>query len=153
MRDKDAVQTALIMADLCAYHKSQGKSLYDALLHLFSKYGYYCEGLYSLTCKGKDGKSQMAAILSKLRNHPLTNIGGKKVIVIEDYLTGERRDLINGTITLLPLPTSNVIKIRLDDDSWFCVRPSGTEAKMKLLDGSEKLEQMMQSVVKHIESS
>lgn len=161
VRDKDAVQTALIMADACASCKSEGKSLYDVLLQLYETYGYYCENLYSMTCRGKDGMKKMAAILSSLRNRPLTEVAGKKVIAIEDYLSGERRDVRIGKTVPLTLPKSDVIKFQLEDDSWFCVRPSGTEPKLKIYfgvrgtsleDGKRKLALVQESVIAQIET-
>lgn len=135
VRDKDAVQTALFMADVCAYHKSLGNSIYDALLQLFAIYGYYCEDLVSMTFKGKEGIEIISDILSRLRTHPLTEISGYKVIAIEDYLAGERLLVQSGKIAPLTLPSSDVVKVQLEDGSWFCVRPSGTEPKLKIYFG------------------
>lgn len=135
VRDKDAVQAALFMADVCAFHKAEGRSLYDALLQLFATYGYYMEDLHAITCRGRDGMAAMASILSRLRSRPLTEIAGKKVTVVEDYLAGERRDVALGTTALLTFPKTDALKYVLDDASWFCVRPSGTEPKIKLYVG------------------
>jgi phosphoglucomutase len=161
VRDKDAVQAALFMADACAFHKSEGRSLYDVLLQLFATYGYYMEDLHAMTCKGKDGMAKMASILSHLRSRPLTEIAEKKVTAVEDYLAGERRDVAAGTTALLTFPQTDTLKYVLDDDSWFCVRPSGTEPKIKLYFGvkgasleeaGKKLAALKQAVVHLLEN-
>ncbi|MDA5108934.1 phospho-sugar mutase [Brevibacillus thermoruber] len=161
VRDKDAVQAALFMADACAFHKSEGRSLYDALLQLFATYGYYMEDLHAMTCKGKDGMANMASILSHLRSRPLTEISGKKVTAVEDYLAGERRDVAAGTTALLTFPKTDTLKYVLDDESWFCVRPSGTEPKIKLYfgvkgasleDAEKKLAALKQAVAHLLEN-
>jgi len=135
VRDKDAVQAALFIADACACHKAEGRSLYDALLQLYDRYGYYREDLHAITCRGKDAMAAMVSTLSRLRSRPLTEIAGKKVAVVEDYLTGERRNIALGITDLLTLPKTDALKYVLDDASWFCVRPSGTEPKIKLYVG------------------
>lgn len=162
VRDKDAVQAALIMADVCASCKSQGKTIYDALLQLFQKYGFHYEGLHSTTYKGKEGMKKIAKIMFLFRNHPLTEISGKKVIAVEDYLSSVSKDMQTGKIAPLTLPTSDVVKVKLEDGSWFCVRPSGTESKLKIYfgvkvdsleDGRQRLARIKQSVLNHIETA
>ncbi|MBS4200507.1 phospho-sugar mutase [Bacillus sp. FJAT-49732] len=131
VRDKDAVQTAVFAAEVAAYYKMQGKSLYDGLIELFEKYGYYKESLRSLTLKGKDGAEQIAGILETFRNDPPKEVNGIAVAAIEDYETSESLDVASGTKTAIELPKSNVLKFKLADGSWFCLRPSGTEPKAK----------------------
>ncbi|MCR2822906.1 phospho-sugar mutase [Lederbergia panacisoli] len=131
VRDKDAVQAAVFAAEVAAFYKMQGKSLYDGLMELFEKYGYYKESLRSLTLKGKDGAEQIAGIIETFRNDPPKEVNGIAVTTIEDYGTSESLDVANGVKTTIELPKSNVLKFKLADGSWFCVRPSGTEPKAK----------------------
>ncbi|MFV8829243.1 phospho-sugar mutase [Alkalihalobacterium sp. APHAB7] len=131
VRDKDAVQACLLAAEMATYYKSRGMSLYDGLMEVFSKYGFYQEGLESLTLKGKAGVEQIQSILAHFRANPLHKIGGMKVIVAEDYHTQERSFLVENRREALTLPVSNVLKYTLEDGSWICMRPSGTEPKIK----------------------
>ncbi|MGG1664129.1 phospho-sugar mutase [Brevibacillus sp. NRS-1366] len=162
VRDKDAVQTALIIADVCAFYKTQGKTIHDALLQLFETYGFYDEGLHSLTFKGKEGMKKIRNIMTLFRSRPLTEMSGKKVIAIEDYLAGTRKEMQTGIIVPLSLPTSDVVKVQLEGESWFCVRPSGTEPKLKIYfgvkgdsleDGKQKLAHIRQFVLNYIETA
>ncbi|MFZ2462453.1 MAG: phospho-sugar mutase [Caldibacillus thermoamylovorans] len=131
VRDKDAVQAAIFAAEVAAFYKAQGKSLYDALIEIFEKYGYYKEALSSLTLKGKDGAEQIANILEEFRSNPPKEIAGIRVTAVEDYKASIRKQLSNGKLNPISLPKSNVLKYFLEDGSWFCVRPSGTEPKCK----------------------
>lgn len=160
VRDKDAIQAALVMADLCAHYKAQGKSVYDVLLLMYQKYGYYLEDLVSFHTQGADREKKSEAILAHFRSLPFTQIIDKKILAIEDYVSGERKDLRTGETLVLSLPQTNAIKIQLEEDIWFCIRPSGTESKIKLYFGvkgtswneSKKvLEQLKEAVVKEIE--
>lgn len=128
-RDKDAIQATLLATEVCAFYKEKGMSLYEALLSLFEKYGYYQEGLRSLTLKGKSGAERIQQTLTSFRNEPLLEIGGQKVIKQEDYLEGIRTT--EKGKENIDLPKSNVLKYFLEDDSWVCLRPSGTEPKIK----------------------
>ncbi|WP_307893737.1 phospho-sugar mutase [Bacillus swezeyi] len=130
-RDKDAVQAALLAVEVCAFYKKEGKSLYDGLMELYKTFGYYREGLKSLTLKGKEGAEQIAAILSSFRKQPPLSIAGKDVMSAEDYLIGKRTLLKENKEETIDLPKSNVLKYFLEDGSWFCLRPSGTEPKVK----------------------
>ncbi|KAF0996210.1 phospho-sugar mutase [Geobacillus sp. TFV-3] len=159
VRDKDAVQAAVLAAEVCAFYKKQGLSLYEALLQLFDQYGYYCEGQRSLTLKGKEGAEAIAAILASFRQQPPVEAAGKKVTVIEDYKTKERTNTLTGEKTAIDLPTSNVLKYILEDGSWFCLRPSGTEPKMKayfgvkgtsLEDSEERLARLTEAVMQRV---
>ncbi|GIN70623.1 phosphomannomutase [Bacillus sp. J14TS2] len=131
VRDKDAVQAAVFVAEIAAYYKLQGKSLYDGLLEIFGKYGFYQESLQSLTLKGKDGAEQIAGIVDSFRQEPPQSIGGVRVAVLEDYAISEAVNVQTGEKTQIELPKSNVLKFKLGDGSWFCLRPSGTEPKIK----------------------
>lgn len=135
VRDKDAVQACVFAAEAAAYYKSQGKSLYDALQDIFKQYGYYREGLESLTLKGIRGKEEIEAILADFRSNPPAEMAGSSVRVIEDYQLSEHIDTVSGKKETITLPKSNVLKYRLEDDSWFCLRPSGTEPKIKFYFG------------------
>ncbi|MGK5509614.1 phospho-sugar mutase [Brevibacillus formosus] len=135
VRDKDAVQTALLIADMCAYYKSQHKSLDDTLNDLFNRYGHYAEELISFTCKGGDGMQKISATMSSLRSQPPAQIASHPIIAIEDYASGIRTDCQTRTSTPLTLPASDTIKYFFHDHSWVCVRPSGTEPKIKIYIG------------------
>ncbi|MBP3040632.1 phospho-sugar mutase [Bacillaceae bacterium Marseille-Q3522] len=131
VRDKDAVQAAIFAAEVAAYYKAQGKSLYDGLIDIFEKYGYYKESLQSLTLKGKDGAEQIANILTTFRQDPPKEIAGIQVVSIEDYQSGKKTNLLHASEEEIALPKSNVLKFHLEDGSWFTLRPSGTEPKVK----------------------
>lgn len=135
VRDKDAVQTCLLIAETAAYYKAKDMNLNDALLAIFEEYGYYKEGLESLTFEGKAGVEKIAAILEDLRSNPPVEMAGKKVLVREDYLSSERVLVDQGKQETINLPTSNVLKYKLEGGAWFCIRPSGTEPKVKFYFG------------------
>lgn len=134
VRDKDAVQAALLTAEAAAYYKSQGSSLHAQLQNLYKKIGYYRESLRSITIPGEKGAETIGLLLASLRNAPPADLAGVKVEAIEDYDTGiiQSRD---GEQRPTGLPKSNVLKFRLEDGSWCCVRPSGTEPKCKFYIG------------------
>lgn len=133
VRDKDAVQSAIFAAEVAAYYKAQGKTLYEGLIDIFEKYGYYKESLRSLTLKGKEGAEQIAHIMSSFRKQPLHEFAGLEVVAVEDYAVSKRWE--RGIEKSLHLPRSNVLKYELANGSWFCVRPSGTEPKAKFYFG------------------
>lgn len=130
VRDKDAVQAALLGTEAAAFYKKQKKSLYDALIAIYEEYGYFLEGLRSMTLKGKDGAELIQKTLASFRENPLTDIGGFKVTAVDDYLTSIRTHA-DGTSSTIQLPKSNVLKYYLEDGTWICLRPSGTEPKVK----------------------
>ncbi|MEH7523952.1 phospho-sugar mutase [Bacillus sp. JJ1503] len=133
-RDKDAVQAALLASEAAAFYKKKGMTLYEGLLSLFEQYGYFLEGLESITLKGKEGAQQIQEILASFRTNPLNQVAGIKVAAVEDYLTGVRTEG-NGDQSSISLPKSNVIKYHFEDGTWICLRPSGTEPKMKFYFG------------------
>ncbi|MFO1442710.1 phospho-sugar mutase [Bacillus sp. Bva_UNVM-123] len=133
-RDKDAVQAAILATEAAAFYKKKGMSLYDALLSLFEQYGYFLEGLRSLTLKGKEGTELIQQTLTSFRENPIKQLGELKVTVIEDYLLKSRRKM-NGETETIELPKSNVIKYYFEDGTWICLRPSGTEPKIKFYFG------------------
>jgi phosphoglucomutase len=140
VRDKDAVQAALLATEVCAYYKKQGMSLYEGLMQVFKKYGFYQEGLRSLTLKGKEGAETIQRILASFRQEPITTLGALTLSTSEDYLTSIR--VIANREQKIDLPKSNVLKYTFTDGSWVCLRPSGTEPKVKFYFGvnSDSLE-------------
>lgn len=132
-RDKDAVQAALLATEVCAYYKQKGLSLYEGMMQVFEEYGYYQEGLRSLTLKGKEGAEQIQRILASFRSEPLTKLGDLTTATSEDYLTSIR--VSSKGEEKIDLPKSNVLKYTFEDGSWVCLRPSGTEPKIKFYFG------------------
>lgn len=123
-RDKDAVVASVLICEAAAYYKRQGKTLIDVLEELYQQFGYYREALASRTLKGKDGLAQIKALMEAFRSNPPKEIGGVRVSEVLDYSQG-----LDG------LPKENVLKFLLNDGSWFCLRPSGTEPKIKFYFG------------------
>lgn len=132
VRDKDAVIAATLIAEMALYYKTQGKNLAQALHDLFEKYGYYKENLISITMEGKDGQEQIATMITNLRENMPKEVNGVRVAVSEDYKLSKHVDYLVGTSADIDLPKSNVLKFILEDNSWFVVRPSGTEPKVKI---------------------
>ncbi|RWU08807.1 phospho-sugar mutase [Anoxybacillus flavithermus] len=158
-RDKDAIQAAVLVVEVCAFYKKQGLSLYEALMRLFEQYGYYQEGLRTLTLKGKEGAERIESLLATFRSEPPTIVANQRVVIREDYKTSERVHMETGERENIDLPKSNVLKYVLEDGSWFCVRPSGTEPKMKfyfgvkgqtLTEAKTKLEQLETAVMERV---
>ncbi|QNG59882.1 phospho-sugar mutase [Bacillus sp. PAMC26568] len=158
-RDKDAVQAALLSVEVAAYYKKQGKTLYQGLLDIFEQYGFYREGLESLTLKGKEGAEQIQSILASFRSNPPEMMGDKKIVTIEDYKAGTRYYTETKTTEEITLPSSNVLKYYLEDGSWFCLRPSGTEPKAKfyfgvkgdtLAESEQKLSEVTAALMKKV---
>ncbi|GGF31019.1 phosphomannomutase [Halobacillus andaensis] len=133
-RDKDAVQATVLAAEVAAYWKSKGKTLLEALEDLYKKHGYFLEDLQSLTMEGKTGSEKIEKIMNDFRQNPLSKAGGLEVIAVEDYTTSQRKKK-DGTLETIQLPKANVLKFILENDSWFCLRPSGTEPKIKFYYG------------------
>ncbi|WP_089607693.1 phospho-sugar mutase [Bacillus cereus] len=134
-RDKDAVQSVLFACEVAAYYKSQGKTLYDGLLEVFEKYGFFREDLVSLTLKGKDGAEKIQEMMATFRENPPKEVAGLTVVAVEDYKASIITSLQDGHKEEIHLPKSNVLKYQLEDGSWFCLRPSGTEPKIKFYFG------------------
>lgn len=135
-RDKDAVVATMLIAEVATYYKDRGMTLYDGLIEMYEKYGYYKEDINAITLKGLDGIELMGKILTNLRNNPPTVIDGKKVIEIRDYQAQVIKNVVTGEQTKITgMPKSDVLYYVLEDDSWFCVRPSGTEPKIKIYFG------------------
>lgn len=149
-RDKDAVLASLLICEAAAYYKSKGKKLYDVLQELYQTYGYYQEHLESRTLKGKDGLAQITGIMGDWRARPPEEVNGVTVAAVQDYAQG-----------LGGLPAENVLKYTLADDSWFCLRPSGTEPKIKVYfavraasasEAEQRLEQLRTAVMSRVDS-
>ncbi|CAI8815035.1 MULTISPECIES: phospho-sugar mutase [Bacillus] len=134
-RDKDAVQSVLFACEVAAYYKSQGKTLYNGLLEVFAKYGFFGEDLVSLTLKGKDGAEKIQEMMASFRENPPKEVAGLTVNSVEDYKASIITSLEDGSKEEIHLPKSNVLKYQLADGSWFCLRPSGTEPKIKFYFG------------------
>lgn len=132
VRDKDAVIASMLVCEMCLYYKEQGKSLYDALIGLYEKYGYFKETLVSLELKGKEGQEKIASCIEGLRNDPLNEVAGVKIVTRLDYKLSTEENTVSNTKATIELPKSNVLKYILEDGSYFVVRPSGTEPKMKV---------------------
>ncbi len=132
VRDKDAVIASMLIAEMTLYYKEKGMSLYDALIDLYKEFGFFKEDLISIELKGKEGQEKIAQCIDSLRNSSLTDVDGVKVNTKLDYRLSKEEDLVNNTEKEINLPKSNVLKFILDNGSWFVVRPSGTEPKMKI---------------------
>lgn len=134
-RDKDAPAAVCMLCEVAAYHKSKGKTLWDAMIDMYEKYGYYREGIATMTLKGIDGAAQIQEIMSRARGNVPATVGGYEVLAVRDYKADTRKDVKTGAVTSTGLPSSNVLYYELSDDAWCCVRPSGTEPKIKFYCG------------------
>jgi phosphoglucomutase len=134
-RDKDAPAAVTMLCEVAAYHKSKGKTLWDAMIDMYEKYGYYREGIATMTLKGIDGAAQIQEIMTRARQHVPEKVGKYDVLAVRDYETDVRKDIKAGTSAPTGLPKSNVLYYELSDNSWCCVRPSGTEPKIKFYCG------------------
>jgi phosphoglucomutase len=134
-RDKDAIQASLLISEMADFYKKQDLTLLDVLEILYSKFGFYKESLESITLKGMDGLEKIDVLMTNFSNNQPSEIGGKKVIAVEDYKNSEALNVLEGTTSTLNYPKSNVIKFLLEDNAWVCVRPSGTEPKIKFYYG------------------
>ena len=136
-RDKDSVQATVLLAEVAAYYKSLGKTLYDGLQELFEQYGYFVENTKSLTFAGVDGAEKIAALMNKFRAETPAEFGGVQVAKVEDFSLQTETDTTTGAVTPMTLPKANVVKYWLADGSWVAVRPSGTEPKIKFYVGTK----------------
>ncbi|HFR3756146.1 TPA: phospho-sugar mutase [Streptococcus suis] len=130
VRDKDAIQAVLIVAEIAAYYRSRGMTLADGIDEIFKEYGYFAEKTISVTLSGKDGAEQIKAIMAKFRDNSPAQFNATDIAVFEDFALQTKTDK-DGNIEKLTTPPSDVLKYTLADDSWFAVRPSGTEPKIK----------------------
>ena len=134
-RDKDAILASMALCEAAAYYKTLGKTLWDAMIDLFKKYGYYKDDIQSITLKGIEGLAKIQQILETLRKEPPVSFVEYKVLKARDYKADTIQDLATGEVTSTGLPKSNVLYYDLTDDAWICVRPSGTEPKVKFYYG------------------
>ena len=134
-RDKDAIVAVMCLCEVAAWCKVQGISLWDMMLEMYEKYGYFKETQYTITLKGIEGSKQIVAIMDKLRNNPPKAFGDKKVLAVRDYKTGKVVEITSGIKSETGLPKSNVLYFELTDGAWCCARPSGTEPKIKFYMG------------------
>lgn len=134
-RDKDAPAAVTMLCEVAAYCKNEGKTLWDAMIDLYEKYGYYKEGLSTLTLKGVDGAAELKKLMDKARSSKFEQIGDYKVLAIRDYADDTRLDMETGKVGSTGLPKSNVLYYELENNAWCCVRPSGTEPKIKFYFG------------------
>lgn len=134
-RDKDAIVAVMCLCEVAAWCKKNGITLWDQMIRLYEKYGYYKETQYAITMKGIDGSRQIAAIMDKLRKNPPRSFGELKVVEMRDYDLDQTTDMATGEVRPTGLPKSNVLYFELENDSWCCARPSGTEPKIKFYMG------------------
>ena len=136
VRDKDAIQAVLIVAEIAAYYRSRGMTLADGIDEIFKEYGYFAEKTISVTLSGKDGAEQIKAIMAKFRDNSPEQFNATDIAVFEDFALQTKTDK-DGNVEKLTTPPSDVLKYTLADDSWFAVRPSGTEPKIKFYIGAK----------------
>ena len=150
-RDKDAVVAAMLVAEMAAYYKSQGSSIYEELMRMYEEYGYYKADLEAIRMPGKEGQEKINAMLADLREKSPEEINGQEVVVKKDYLVGKSYNLETGEESELDLPESNVLQFKLEDKTLVTVRPSGTEPKIKFYfsvvgDSSKEADQKLEAV-------
>lgn len=134
-RDKDAVVACLLACEMAAYYKQKGMTLYEGLLALYEKYGYYLDAGESIVMTGLDGVAKIAQIMQAFRDKPMTELGGIKTAWAKDYKSDTFHQLLTGETEANPLPSSNTLYYTLEDGTWVCIRPSGTEPKIKFYFG------------------
>ena len=158
-RDKDAIVATMALCEAAAYYRTQGKTLWDAMLDMYEKYGYYKDDIQSITLKGIEGLQKIQEIMDTLRKNTPAEIGGYQVLKARDYQADTIKDMATGEVTGTGLPASNVLYYDLSDGAWVCVRPSGTEPKVKfyygikgnsLADAEEKSAKLGEEVVSMI---
>ena len=134
-RDKDAIVATMALCEAAAYYKTQGKTLWDAMIDMYEEFGYYKDAIQSVTLKGIEGLQKIQEIMDTLRKEPPAEFAGHKVVAVRDYKLDTITDLASGEVKPTGLPNSNVLYYDLTDDAWVCVRPSGTEPKVKFYYG------------------
>ena len=134
-RDKDAIVATMALCEAAAYYKTQGKTLWDAMIDMYEKYGYYKDDIQAITLKGIEGLQKIQEIMETLRNETPSEIAGYKVLSARDYKKDTIKNMESGEMTKTGLPSSNVLYYDLSDEAWLCVRPSGTEPKVKFYYG------------------
>ena len=160
-RDKDAIVATMALCEAAAYYKTQGKTLWDAMIEMYEQFGYYKDAIQSVTMKGIEGLQKIQEIMNSLRQNPPTEFAGHKVTAVRDYKADTITDVATGAVKPTGRPNSNVLYYELTDDAWVCVRPSGTEPKVKfyygvkgtsLADADEKSDIMGKAVLDMVDS-
>ena len=160
-RDKDAIVATMALCEAAAYYKTQGKTLWDAMIDMYEEFGYYKDAIQAVTMKGIEGLQKIQEIMTTLRQNPPAEFTGHMVTAVRDYKLDEITDLATGEKKPTGLPNSNVLYYELTDDAWVCVRPSGTEPKVKfyygvkgtsLADADEKSDAMGKAVLEMVDS-
>lgn len=158
-RDKDGISAVMSLCEAAAYYKNKGLTLWDQMLNIYEKYGYYKEDIVAITLEGLEGAKKIQDMLENMRNNPFAQIGNFKVLKFKDYKKEFVKDLITGKESKTDLPNSNVLYYELENDGWCCVRPSGTEPKIKFYLGvksnsmenaDKELELMKKEILKNI---
>ncbi|MGO3608472.1 MAG: phospho-sugar mutase, partial [Enterococcus sp.] len=134
VRDKDAIQALVLLAEVAAYYKKQGKTLYDGLQDIFEEYGYYAEKTISVTLSGEKGAEEIKAIMGNLRSESPKSFANTAVVLTEDFKTSKAVSA-DGSEKSIDMPSSDVLKYTLADETWLAIRPSGTEPKIKFYIG------------------
>ena len=134
-RDKDAIVATMALCEAAAYYKTQGKTLWDAMIEMYDQFGYYKDAIQAVTMKGIEGLAKIQEIMNSLRANPPKEFAGHQVTAVRDYKADTIKDLTTGEVKPTGLPNSNVLYYELTDDAWVCVRPSGTEPKVKVYYG------------------
>ena len=134
-RDKDAIVATMALCEAAAYYKTQGKTLWDAMIEMYEQFGYYKDDIKAVTMKGIEGLQKIQEIMNSLRQNPPSEFAGHKVVAVRDYKADTIKNLETGEVTPTGLPNSNVLYYELTNDAWVCVRPSGTEPKVKFYYG------------------
>ena len=155
-RDKDGIAAVMALCEAACYYRSKGKTLWDAMQDIYEKYGYYKETQVSIVMEGAEGATKIKEMMTNMRNTPVEKIGDYKVLTFKDIEKDIEKDMATGNVTSTGLPKSNVLYYELENDSWCCVRPSGTEPKIKLYmgvkgssdeDANQKLEALKEAMV------
>jgi phosphoglucomutase len=144
----------MLICEMAAYYRNRGMSLYEGLQEVFRKYGYFIEGITSFTLEGKEGLEKINTAMDTLRSTKSYSLEGCRINAVRDYLAGTVTGLADGNTRPLDLPASNVLYYELDGGAWFCIRPSGTEPKIKIYYGvSEKTPDMAKQRLELIKDS
>ena len=160
-RDKDAIVATMALCEAAAYYKTQGKTLWDAMIEMYEQFGYYKDDIKAVTMKGIEGLQKIQDIMNSLRQNPPAEFAGHEVVAVRDYKADTIKNLETGEVTPTGLPNSNVLYYELTNDAWVCVRPSGTEPKVKfyygvkgtsLADADEKSAVMGKAVLDMVDS-
>ena len=158
-RDKDGIAAVMALCEAACYYKSKGKTLWDAMQDIYEKYGYYKEAQVSIVLEGAEGAEKIKEMMTNMRNTPVEKIGDYKVLTFKDIEKDIVKDMKTGEITTTGLPTSNVLYYELENNNWCCIRPSGTEPKIKIYmgvkgtsneDADKKLEDLKEKMLETV---